>query len=203
MIKLLNIYYKMKRSELKQIIREEYATLRKSFTILEAKQVGILYHVVDKYAFAHNLINNRFDGTVGINKTVSFTRCKDYTKYGESPVLARFILDGDKMSNNYKFTPVDEFPDRLGDYDNYPDECEETTKTVNNINKYIIKIEIFKEILNQIKLDDDDDFEFEDDDDDDFEDDEEDDNDGNDYKILINIIKNYLEKFPNIKIEYI
>jgi prefoldin subunit 5 len=84
------------------------------------------------------------------------------------------------MSNNYKFTPIDEFPDRLGDYNNYPDECEEISKTINNINKYIIKIEIFKKILNQIKSDDDD-----------------------DYKMIINVIKDYLKKFPNIKIEYI
>jgi len=147
--------------------------------ITEGKQVGILYHVVNMYGFIHNLTTNRFDGTVGTNKTVSFTRCKNYTKYGEFPVLARFVLDGDKMSNNYKFTPVDEFPNRLGDYDHYPDECEETTKTVNNINKYIIKIEIFKKALNQIKLNND------------------------DYKMLINAIEDYLEKFPNIKIEYI
>jgi hypothetical protein len=171
----------MKKTDLKQLIREEIKKiLSKNSTVLEAKQVGILYHVVNMYGFAHNLENNRFDGTVGDNKTVSFTRCKDYVKYGEYPVLARFVLDGDKMSNNYKFTPIDEFPDRLGDYNNYPDECEEITKTVNNINKYIIKIEIFKKILNQIKLDDND-----------------------DYKMLINTIKDYLKKFPNIKIEYI
>jgi hypothetical protein len=148
--------------------------------ITEGKQVGILYHVVNMYGLEHNLENNRFDGTVGTDKTVSFTRCKDYIKYGEYPVLARFVLDGDKMSNNYKFTPIDEFPDRLGDYNNYPDECEEISKTINNINKYIIKIEIFKKILNQIKSDDDD-----------------------DYKMIINVIKDYLKKFPNIKIEYI
>jgi hypothetical protein len=148
--------------------------------ITEGKQVGILYHVVNMYGLEHDLENNRFDGTVGTDKTVSFTRCKDYIKYGEYPVLARFVLDGDKMSNNYKFTPIDEFPDRLGDYNNYPDECEEISKTINNINKYIIKIEIFKKILNQIKSDDDD-----------------------DYKMIINVIKDYLKKFPNIKIEYI
>ena len=146
--------------------------------INEGKQVGTLYHVVNMYGFVHNLVNNRFDGTVGNDKTVSFTRCKDYIKYGEYPVLARFVLDGDKMSNNYKFTPIDEFPDRLGNYNDYPDECEEITKTINNINKYIIKIEISKKILNQIKLDDD------------------------DYKMLINTIKDYLKKFPNIKIAF-
>lgn len=165
----------MKKSQLKQLIKEEILKV-----LNEGKQVGILYHVVTIYGLAHNLENNRFDGTVGSNKTVSYTRCKDYIKYSEYPVLARFVLDGDKMSNNYKFTPIDEFSDREGDYDTYPDECEETSKTVYNINKYIIKIEIFKEILNGIKLD-----------------------DYDNYKILINIIKDYLKKFPNIKIEYI
>ena len=83
----------MKKSELKQIIKEEILKV-----LNEGKQVGILYHVVTMYGFAHNLEGNRFEGTVGVDKHVSFTRCKDYIKYSPSmlvflyPVILLFRL---------------------------------------------------------------------------------------------------------------
>jgi hypothetical protein len=90
----------MKRYELKQIIREEI-----SKTLSEAKQVGILYHYTDpkniknilktglKFSSPQQEISNMY--------YISTTRKKQNWKY-----LTQITLDGSKISEKYKISPI-------------------------------------------------------------------------------------------------
>jgi hypothetical protein len=131
--------------------------------LYEGKQVGILYHLMDENAFPYNLTNDR----IGNRKSdiISFSRSKSFLSIPQhlpkDKVFARFIIDGDKLSNNYKIFPVDDrfyksknqkkdsfdwlFEDQEDEYE------ERVIGVINNIGKYIIKIEIFKEIDEKTK----------------------------------------------------
>ena len=123
----------------------------------ESKQVGTLYHIMDKNSFIYNLTNDK----IANNKDdiISFSRSKNFKSIPnhlpEYKVFARFTIDGNKLSNNKKIFPVDD------KYYNSPqnkntsnfdwlfeeDEFEERTiGVINDIGKYITKIEIFKNL---------------------------------------------------------
>ena len=145
--------------------------------LYEGKQVGILYHIMDENSFTYNLTNDR----IGNRKDdiISFSRSKSFLSIPQhlpkDKVFARFIIDGDKLSNNYKIFPVDDRfyksknqkKDSLDWLFENQDEFEERViGVINNIGKYIIKIEIFKEIDEKTKK----------------------------------LLKQYLKKYPNISI---
>jgi hypothetical protein len=145
--------------------------------LYEAKQVGILYHIVDESSFIYNLTNdkigNRKDDIISFSRSKSFQSIPQHLP--EDKVFARFIIDGDKLSNNYKIFPVDDRfyktknqkKDSLDWLFENQDEFEERViGVINNVGKYIIKIEIYKEIDEKIKK----------------------------------LIKQYLKKYPNISI---
>lgn len=123
----------------------------------EAKQVGTLYHLMDKNSFIYNLTNDK----IGNNKDdiISFSRSKSFKSIPqhlpEDKVFARFTIDGDKLSNNRKLFPVDDKHYKTKNNTKDPldwlfeneDEFEERTiGVINSIGKYIIKIEIFKNL---------------------------------------------------------
>jgi len=79
---------------------------------LEEKQVGILYH----FTTLNNLINianenfmlkasTRNNYPENFKKFVSFTRDKNLFTPGENETLVRIVIDGSKLSNNYKIVP--------------------------------------------------------------------------------------------------
>ena len=148
----------------------------------EGKQVGVLYHLMDRDSFIFNLENDK----IGNRKDdqLSFSRSKNFDSIPQhlhkDKVFTRFTIDGNKLSNNYKIFPVDDkyyksksknnTKDPLDWLFENKDEFEERViGVINNIGKYIIVIDIFKEIDNKTK----------------------------------NLLNQYLKKYPNIKLNYI
>lgn len=124
----------------------------------EAKQVGILYHYCqfsDLYLIIKSNLLKASETTDFINnkisnpqtKCVSLTRSKNKDQflisYESDCVL---VLDGDKLSNNYKISPHHD-PNQLYYVDEEHDEMEERIcgKDIKNLNNYIIKIIFYKE----------------------------------------------------------
>lgn len=146
----------------------------------EGKQVGVLYHLMDKNSFIFNLENDK----IGNRKDdqLSFSRSKNFDSIPQhlpkDKVFARFTIDGNKLSNNYKIFPVDDkyyksknnTKDPLDWLFENKDEFEERViGVINNIGKYIIVIDVFKEIDNKTK----------------------------------SLLNQYLKKYSNIKLNYI
>jgi hypothetical protein len=111
--------------------------------ITEGKQVGILYHYTENWLLKQIIKTNT------LLAPVSFTRrqsdwVRDFTG-GESII----VVDGDKLSNNYKIRPYQDINPFLSDIDDESpsfeggknEEYEERVdKNITNLNKYIIKI---------------------------------------------------------------
>lgn len=134
--------------------------------ITEGKQVGTLYHYTDiKHNDVQVLYNIIKQNTLIPSKgsdTVSLTRSKnqDFVLAQERSVI---VLDGDKLSNNYKITPYHDIgwnydiqdvepedrdekipPIDRFQRDFFEDEQEETIKgPIKNLSKYIIKVIIY------------------------------------------------------------
>ena len=102
----------------------------------ESKQVGILYH----YTSINSLFSILKDNKLKLfTSSICFTRNKNLAKITEF-THCRLVIDGDKLSNNYKLIPYDF---RYYDEDWEDDECEERCgKEINNVLKYIIRIDI-------------------------------------------------------------
>ncbi len=137
----------------------------------ESKQVGVVYH----YTSLHNLIKILKDNTLSGGKIayrntfdditkplyltgVSFTRNKNFHDNENRTITSmqcRLVIDGDKLSNNYKIRQFNQF----GIYKSDPTreiytphnvretESEELVecKEILNIKNYIIRIDIIKE----------------------------------------------------------
>lgn len=121
----------------------------------EAKQVGILYHFTTDISLLGILSRNILD--IGTLPYVSFTRNKNFLRayrhklaMGLYDISSCLVIDGDKLSNNYKIEPYNYY----GHYDKNNrdefsietrDEQEEIVKKpIDNILRYIVKIIIFK-----------------------------------------------------------
>lgn len=97
----------------------------------EAKQVGVLYHVMDVDKFKSLL---KYDI---LKKPTSFTRNKDYDHVvgREKNYTYQIVVDGDKLSNNYKIKPVNQGGGWVAD------EYEELVNVdIKNIGNYITDI---------------------------------------------------------------
>jgi hypothetical protein len=109
----------------------------------EGKQVGILYHYTENWLLQQIIETNT------LLAPVSFTRrqsnwVRDFTN-GESII----VIDGNKLSNNYKIRPYQDINPFLANYDDEipafaggkNEEYEERVdKNITNLNKYIIKV---------------------------------------------------------------
>jgi hypothetical protein len=73
--------------------------------ILEAKQVGDLYHFTEASSILSILRNNNL--LRGDNGYISFTRDKDFYKRIKlrNPSHIRILVDGDALSNKFKLEP--------------------------------------------------------------------------------------------------
>jgi hypothetical protein len=127
--------------------------------ITEAKQVGIIYH----YTYIENLVAitdtqtlrpMEYDG-------ISFTRNKNLHRTADGSIgeEARFIIDGNKLSNDYKVRPFNYFNDNRipGENDTKyfhnpdTDEAEEVVKEpIKELSRYVLKLEIEEESLHAI-----------------------------------------------------
>lgn len=140
----------------------------KLLTLLkEAKQAGVLYHVTHpsnaiKIINSNHLIGSYLEGVNPENqiksKGISTTRDKNFF-YDERnrQNTVQFVLDGNKISNNYKIIPYDYW----GREYNIPeepqtiDENEEiilVPKGYLELNKYLIQVNLFKEDKELIEL---------------------------------------------------
>jgi hypothetical protein len=124
--------------------------------LIEAKQVGILYHYTPIITAYQLVTNNK----LGYGSQVSFTRDKNFHIHHRAAIdteQLRFVLDGDKLSENYKIKPFDYFykdREKVGHQGTY-DESEEriTNGPVKELDRYLIKVQIFKAFLNfRLKL---------------------------------------------------
>jgi hypothetical protein len=130
--------------------------------INESKQVGDLYHWTS-FAGVYMILEENY--LKGANRTVrndartinradehgvSFTRdktfYKDHSKY--YPMEACIVIDGNKLSNNYKLFPYNDFyegefkPNYKGAKES--DEMEtRTNRSIEKIKNYIIRVELY------------------------------------------------------------
>jgi ankyrin repeat protein len=136
----------------KKLDRIENTLLRK----FEAKQVGTLYHVCTldsylKYILPHDQLaaSGKYQNWIhNSDKYVSFTRSGTFVldSRDDDTVLVQLVVDGDKLSENYKIGPYNDFGfDEDGNLKDYDDpkrrEMEEAVKgPIKNISKYIKEI---------------------------------------------------------------
>jgi hypothetical protein len=159
------------KSKDQQLLEEAYEKVNElCCKLLESKQVGVLYHNTylnglveilknnQLVAFSnpeHNEINFRnkdvysdsdydedsdeqYSDPTEYPPAVSFTRSKSYEM---DPTYVKLVIDGDKLSNNYKVVPYSHFGGRKFD------EMEEKVySNINNLDKYIIRV-IFPSLL--------------------------------------------------------
>lgn len=140
--------------------------------IVEEKNVGILYHLMDGHSLEFNLKNDVIGN--GKNHLLSFTRNKNLNTIEGNDLFNKyafkFVIDGNKLSNKYKISPV-----RDNNYKS--DESEERViGTIKDIGKYIIEIWIMKKKFDNYY-------------------------DG-EKKEILDIINRYIEKYTNIKVGY-
>ena len=128
----------------------------------EGKQVGLLYHVTTPENLKKILDSNTLKGSISDFHGgkdfigISTTRNKNFL-YNQNQI--QIVLDGDKISNNYKIMPYDYWR-RSYDLPNNPqakDEDEEIIKVggdgLRDIKKYIVKINNFTDSLNESTVD--------------------------------------------------
>ena len=123
--------------------------------IAEGKQVGTLYHYTDIKSLYNIIKQNTLIPSIRDN-TVSLTRSKnqDFTHAHANSII---VLDGDKLSNNYKITPHHDMvwnndvqddrdtPIDRFQRDFFEDEKEERIKgPITNLNKYLLKVIIIR-----------------------------------------------------------
>lgn len=94
--------------------------------IIEAKQVGTLYHVCTLDALARYIApNDTLSGSgkytnyvLNSNKVVSFTRDRNYVvntgRNRVSPFLFRFSVNGDKLSERHRLSPYNDLAFKFG-----------------------------------------------------------------------------------------
>jgi hypothetical protein len=122
-------------------------------TIKESKQVGILYHYTS-YNRALKILETNILESIGYKKKyVSFTRNKNFHRYLRSVSLqCRFVVDGTKLSENYRVIPFSDFS-----HSHYPDKDEQEEKIKGSIvdfRKFILKLQLFDtNLLYKIDID--------------------------------------------------
>ena len=134
-------------------------------SLIEAKQVGVLYHFTS-FINALKILNKNML-IPGANRYISFSRDKNFLNVarfslgsgsGGNPIGVAIVIDGDKLSNKYKITPYNYYASSepsggvLTKYKHTPeeDETEETVnKQITNLNKYIIKLIVFENLYDE------------------------------------------------------
>ena len=141
-------------------IEKRIAFLEKALKT-EAKQVGTLYHVCTLDAYLKWILPNDtlqasgkyYNWVYGGDNYVSFTRDKYFvvgTKSVQaSKVLIQLVIDGDKLSENYKIGPYNDFafdPDGKhvddGDAAKYREKEEACKGPIKNLSKYVKEVRL-------------------------------------------------------------
>lgn len=125
--------------------------------LYEAKQVGNIYH----FTPLHNITQMLGQGYIRPNEEKQISTTRDaksdvYIFLGEENNVARLMLDGNKISNNYQIKPFKHFQD-TGGKDEYEEQIIINGKNFNFI-PYLKRIDLFiinskdKEISKVIKI---------------------------------------------------
>ena len=142
----------------------------------EAKQVGIIYHVCTLKAYLEWIApkdilqasGKYYNWVYGGDDYVSFTRDKyfvvDTKSVRASKVLVQLVIDGDKLSENYKIGPYNDFAfdqdhgEHIddGELAKYREKEEAVKGPIKNLSKYIkeIRVDVVdmdKDVLSQIR----------------------------------------------------
>jgi hypothetical protein len=125
--------------------------------LLEAKQVGTIYH----FTTPKNVLDILSSNELAAMPDISFTRNKNYLNepgsYGKGFSLIRLSIDGDKLSQNYKISPFhnyEKFNKKSDEYEEKIFRKDLKNGKINNIKNYITEITIDKEgILKSIEYD--------------------------------------------------
>ena len=131
--------------------RLTYRRKRRKVKLSEGKQVGILYHYTTFYNLIKILTTNELQ-SIKTSKIVSFTRDKHFHAHSRLGVpidQCRLVLDGDYIGENYKVTPYNDFPfaPRHGEND---EREERILGPLRNLDKYLLKVQIFSGRLRSI-----------------------------------------------------
>lgn len=122
--------------------------------LLEARQVGPIYHFTSFDSLKNILQSNTIKGSWGNQdvkgKYVSVTRDKNLWKtepnLGAEEIQVALVLDGDKISNKYKIRPYAYEPYR--DLDRSGAEAEELimlpTGVLSNVNQYLLGVKVLE-----------------------------------------------------------
>lgn len=102
----------------------------------EAKQVGLLYHAMDKDKLDNML---RYD-SLGDRNSFSRNKMYDYVVGRDKEYIYQLELDGDKLSNKYKIRPRNDGQGWV--YDEYEEYIKDK---ITNVGKYITKIIIIQQ----------------------------------------------------------
>jgi hypothetical protein len=122
----------------------------KLLDLIEAKQVGVLYHFTSFY-YLHDIIEDNFILKSTIMPFVSFTRNKQMNTDTVSNSV-RITIDGNKLSDKYRILP---HADTEGGYGrNTTDESEERISLKRypqgvNIKNCILKIDLLNPLINE------------------------------------------------------
>lgn len=137
-------------------LKNRIAKLENKLCVLESKQVGDLYHVCTLSAYLDYILpedklsasGKYMNWLYGQNMYVSFTRDKGFVvatnAVDDSDILVQLVVDGDKLSENYKIGPYNDFAyDQDGNPINdsnlirYREKEEVVNGPIKNISKYI------------------------------------------------------------------
>ena len=127
--------------------------------VYEAKQVGDIYHyctlqIAVKYIIPNDTLSpsgkwpNRL---IGSSNVLSFTRDKRYIVdiLRKDPILVQFKVDGDKVSENHKVFPYNDYYDPDYDVPEYEEELEKEEVVVGKLSPFSNFIKSIKVILNK------------------------------------------------------
>lgn len=131
---------------------ENHKKIRPELT--ESSNIQLLYHATTLEKAIKILEDNElktfaknyYNVMVSKKPSISFTRDLNFTKkmlLGDHPVI--FVLDKEKLRNNYKFTPVSDNKNsasgpKVARYTNEPKAEEICETSIKNLDRYIIKI---------------------------------------------------------------
>jgi len=146
--------------------------LEHRISLLESKQVGILYHVCTLSAYLDYILpedklsasGKYMNWLYGSNSYVSFTRDRRFVvqtdNVQDSDILVQLVIDGDKLSEKYKVGPYNDF---AYDYDGnkiddselvkYREKEEVVRGPIKNISRYIKNVYIDARDANNNSID--------------------------------------------------
>ena len=112
--------------------------------IFEGRNLGDLYHILDYNKLLYVLENNKITSYKAGRGRISLTRNKMMNSYlGDGPqAMFKLVIDGDKLSNNYKIKPYRFFSMNGMGFEEFEEQVQ--SKKIENAFKYIKSVVLIK-----------------------------------------------------------